>query len=171
MSGDGTWQATVDLAEPGEYRVFADFRPAAAERGYTLGHDLSVAGTHRPRELAAPTPTTTVEGYEVTVSGDVRAGSTSQLSFRVSRDGQPVTDLEPYLGAYGHLVALRGDDLAYLHVHPDGEPGDGRTKSGPAVTFFAELPSDGQYRLFLDFQHGGRVRTAAFTVAVDGHAH
>lgn len=42
-----------------------------------------------------------------------------------------VTDLKPYVGAFGHLVALRAGDLAYLHVHPDGAPGDGRTAPGP----------------------------------------
>jgi hypothetical protein len=104
----------------------------------------------------------------------------------VSKDGQPVTDLQPYLAAYGHLVALREGDLAYLHVHPDGAPGDGVTPAGPQIEFVAEVPSAGGYRLFLDFQHDGVVRTAEFTVptgpavpdaapapahADDGHGH
>jgi hypothetical protein len=80
-------------------------------------------------------------------------------------DGQPVTDLQPYLAAYGHLVALREGDLAYLHVHPEEAPGDGRTPAGPEIVFTAQVPSAGTYRLFLDFRHGGRVHTAAFTVA------
>ena len=82
----------------------------------------------------------------------------------MSQDGKPVTDLQPYLGAYGHLVALRAGDLAYLHVHPDGTPGDGKTKPGPEVVFYAAVPSDGTYHLYLDFKHDGVVRTAAFTV-------
>ena len=82
----------------------------------------------------------------------------------MTRDGEPVTDLEPYLGAYGHLVALRGGDLAYLHVHPEGVPGDGVTEPGPDVVFFAEVPSPDRYHLYLDFKHEGVVRTAAFTV-------
>jgi hypothetical protein len=81
----------------------------------------------------------------------------------VRKDGEPVTDLQPYLGAYGHLVALREQDMAYLHVHPDGAPGDGSTHSGPGVTFYAEVPTTGAYRLFLDFRHDGVVRTADFT--------
>jgi hypothetical protein len=85
------------------------------------------------------------------------------LTLTVSLAGRPVTDLQPYLGAYGHLVALRDGDLAYLHVHPDGEPGDGRTRPGPGITFYATVPSAGSYGLFLDFQHQGVVRTAAFT--------
>ncbi|MCW2879772.1 MAG: hypothetical protein JWQ95_3872 [Sphaerisporangium sp.] len=78
-----------------------------------------------------------------------------------------ITDLQPYLGAYGHLVALRAGDLAYLHVHPDGEPGDGKTPAGPEITFYAEVPSGGDYRLFLDFQHARAVHTADFTVHAD----
>jgi hypothetical protein len=80
----------------------------------------------------------------------------------------PVTDLQPYLAAYGHLVALREGDLAYLHVHPEGTPGDGKTAAGPGIGFVAEVPSAGGYRLFLDFQHDGVVRTAEFTVDTAG---
>lgn len=90
-------------------------------------------------------------------------GRTSELTLTVSKDDGPVTDLQPYLAAYGHLVALRDGDLAYLHVHPDGAPGDDRTKPGPQITFFAGIPSTGDYRLHLDFQHQDTVRTAEFT--------
>ena len=89
------------------------------------------------------------------------------LTLSVSRDGKPVGDLQPYLGAYGNLVALRASDLAYLHVHPMGEPGDGVTPAGPDIGFHTAFPSEGDYRLFLDFQHQGVVRTAEFTVSVD----
>ena len=37
------------------------------------------------------------------------------------------------------------------------------TQPGPGITFYAEVPSAGAYGLFLDFKHGDRVRTAAFT--------
>ena len=69
-------------------------------------------------------------------------------------DTAPVTNLQPYLGASGHLVVLRRSDLAYLHVHPE---------DGAGLRFGVEVPSAGTYRLFLDFQHDGVVRTAAFT--------
>jgi hypothetical protein len=99
-----------------------------------------------------------VDGYTVTLGGTLDPGRTSTLTLDVSRAGAPVTDLEPYLGAYGHLVALRTGDLAYLHVHPESGP------AGPRVTFRAEVPTAGTYRLYLDFQHSGTVRTAEFTV-------
>ena len=99
----------------------------------------------------------------MTLAGELVPGRESELTLSVSRDGQHVTDLQPYLAAYGHLVALRDGDLAYLHVHPAGEPGDGTTAPGPDITFHATAPSGGDYRLFLDFQHGDVVRTAEFT--------
>ena len=52
--------------------------------------------------------------------------------------------LEPYLGAFGHLVAIRAGDLAYLHVHPEGETG---------LRFVVDVPTAGVYRLFLGYQH------------------
>ncbi|MFJ8849091.1 hypothetical protein [Streptomyces sp. NPDC102437] len=170
-AADGTWSTPVDLPEAGGYRVFADFTPAAAgAENLTLGADLAVSGAYRPAALPGHGATTEVDGYRVELGGDLRAGRSGELKLTVSRSGRPVTDLQPYLGAYGHLVALRSGDLAYLHVHPnEGGP-------GPVVSFTATAPSAGAYRLFLDFKHGGKVRTAAFTVRVaepgknrDGH--
>ncbi|WP_407564014.1 hypothetical protein [Streptomyces sp. 184] len=166
----GTWSTPVELPAAGDYRVFADFVPTGGpENGLTLGGDLAVAGDYRPAPLPEAERTATVDGYEVTLDGALTPGSARDVEFTVEKDGEPVTDLQPYLGAYGHLVALRVGDLAYLHVHPNGEPGDGSTEPGPGVAFSATAPSTGSYRLFLDFKHDGEVRTAAFTVtAGDG---
>ncbi|GAA3828203.1 hypothetical protein GCM10022226_56240 [Sphaerisporangium flaviroseum] len=162
-TADGTWTVPLTLPEAGTYRAFADFAPEGAD-GMTLGVDLYAAGRYEPKPLPEPHRTATVDGYTVTLDGELTPGRASKLVLKVSKDGRPVTDLQPYLGAYGHLVALRGGDLAYLHVHPDGEPGDGKTPSGPEITFYAEVPSRGDYRLFLDFKHGEAVRTADFAV-------
>lgn len=158
-AADGTWSTPVDLPKAGDYRVFADFTPRGEEEGLTLGAGLGVAGRYTPAALPAHSATARVAGgYEVRVEGRLRPGRAGELTLSVRKDGRPVTDLEPYLGAYGHLVALRSGDLAYLHVHPhDGRP-------GPGVSFTATAPSAGTYRLFLDFKHDGEVRTAAFTV-------
>ena len=160
MSTDGTWSVPLTLAAPGSYRAFVDFTPAGGE-GTTLGVDVSAPGDFQPRDYR-PSQASTVDGYEVTFDGHLVAGKMSKVTLTVTKDGKPVTDLQPYLGAYGHLVALRTGDLAYLHVHPDGEPG--KTPAGPTVTFYAEVPTAGTYRLFLDFKHGDTVRTAEFTV-------
>jgi hypothetical protein len=181
LGADGTWSVPLTVPAGGSYRAFADFVPTGGA-GVTLGVDLAAPGTFEPA-THAPSRVAQVDGYTVELSGDLVPGQGSPLTLTVSRDGVPVTDLQPYLGAYGHLVGLRGGDLAYLHVHPDGVPGDGSTPAGPEIQFGAEVPSAGSYRLFLDFQHDGVVRTAEFTVptgaapvppaghADDGHGH
>ena len=167
MAADGTWTTTLDLTA-GQWRLFADFKATGAAAAITLGNDLAVPGTYQPATPMTEVRTATVDGYTVTLDGDLVAGDEARLALKVTRDGEPVTDLEPYLGAYGHLVALRSGDLAYLHVHPEGTPGDGVTAPGPEVVFFAKVPSSGRYHLYLDFKHEGVVRTAAFTVPGSG---
>ena len=166
LAPDGTWSTGLDLT-PGQWRLFADFKAAGAD-ALTLGADLDVAGDYEPAERAQESRTAQVDGYTVTLDGDLASGADAKLTLAVERNGKPVTDLEPYLGAYGHLVALRAGDLAYLHVHPDGAPGDGSTRPGPDVVFYAAVPSAGTYHLYLDFKHQGVVRTAAFTVDASG---
>ena len=116
---------------PGTWRLFADFVPSADGEKRTLGADLAVPGEYVPAPLPAASRTAEVDGYTVTLDGELEPGAESELTLTVSRDGRPVTDLQPYLAAYGHLVVLRDGDLAYLHVHPAGEPGDGVTQPGP----------------------------------------
>ena len=166
MAADGTWTVPLTLPDSGSYRVLADFTPTGGESS-VLGTDVSVAGAFEPRTYA-PSRVAEVDGYQVRLDGDLVPGKASPVRLTVSRDGAPVTDLQPYLAAYGHLVALRQGDLGYLHVHPEGTPGDGKTAAGPEIAFVAEVPTAGAYRLFLDFQHNGVVRTAEFTVDTAG---
>jgi hypothetical protein len=83
---------------------------------------------HRPSRSAR------VDGYQVDLAGDPVPGRASHLTLTVGRASRPVTDLEPYLAAYGHLVALREGDLAYLHVHPEGTPGGVHTAAFTVAT-------------------------------------
>jgi hypothetical protein len=156
LDADGTWRATATIPDAGSYRVFADF--SRDGEAHTLASDLAVDGDVDWHQLPPQTNTAkTADGYDVEVAGgSAVAGREAELRFTVARDGDPVA-VEPYLGAGGHLVALREGDLAYLHVHPTG--GAGR---GP-ISFMTEFPTEGHYRLFLQFKHEGKVHTAAFT--------
>jgi hypothetical protein len=147
--GDG-FATGVTLPTPGFWRVYADFEVDGKK--IVLGRDVFVPGEFMPQPVAAPRRTATVDGYEIRL----RRGA--DLTFEISRGGRPVSGLQPYLGAAGHLVAIRADDLAYLHVHP-------RERSQPgAITFEAELSEPGRYALFLQFRHGGNVHTVPFTL-------
>jgi hypothetical protein len=155
LGPDGTWSVPLTLPDAGAYRVFADFKHDGEAR--TLAADLTVDGAARYLPLPEPTISAAAgDGYEVRLSASrVRAGREVALEFSVTRDGHAV-ESEPYLGARGHLVALREGDLAFLHVHPDED----------SLAFMAEFPSAGRYRLYLQFKHDGRVHTAEFTQEV-----
>ncbi|MEV0339701.1 hypothetical protein AB0H49_11785 [Nocardia sp. NPDC050713] len=156
MAADGTWSVDWTWAAPGTYRVFADFAPGDGSDDLVLSGTVTVAGDVTARPLPPAAETASVDGYQVRLQGD-----SDDLRFTVTRDGRPVTDLEPYLGAYAHLVGLHSPSLAYLHAHPQGEVG--RTNPGPEVSFHAEPPMPGAYRLYFEFAHGGSVHTAEFT--------
>ena len=155
LGADGTWSVPLVLPEPGVYRAFADF--SVGGEPLTLGVDLHVPGETWLASLPDPTSVARVDGYEVELdAGTPTAGAESALTFRITQQGQDVEELEPYLGALGHLVALREGDLAFLHVHPTGG-------AGARITFHAVFPSMGLYKLFLQFAHEGRVHTVDFT--------
>src|SRR4051794_29477486 len=141
---DGSWTVPATLRDAGTYRVFADF--SVDDTPHTLADDLTVDGTVHSQELPTPTTSVDVDGLRVQRSG---------LDFTVTRAGRPAA-IEDYLGAKGHLVALREGDLAFLHVHPDEN----------SLRFETDFPTAGRYRLFLQFKTEGRVHTAAFTQEV-----
>jgi hypothetical protein len=153
QSADGSWSAPVRIDEPGSYRMFADF--SHDETAQTLATDLRVDGDADLQALPAPATTAVSDGgYDVRLdAGAAGPGEETELNFTITRNGEPV-QTERYLGAGGHLVALREGDLAFLHVHPLAED---------SVRFEATFPTAGRYRLFLQFQHEGRIQTVAFT--------
>ena len=162
MAPDGTWSIDLSLAAPGSYRAIADFTAIVGgqQTPATLGVDLTVAGDYRPAALPAPVPQATADGFTISYAGAPQTGATQPLLMTVAgSDGKPA-QLEPYLGAFGHLVVLREGDVGYVHVHPEPQLVEG------AVKFWLAAPGPGRYRMFFDFQVAGKVHTAAFTAIV-----
>ncbi len=160
----GTWSIPWEWVEAGSYRVFADFTPAGAgASALTLTSTVHVTGQF---STVTPEPTRSdhLDGFTVSVDGELVAGSSSELTISITRDGEPVTVLQPYLGAFGHLVALREGDLAFLHVHAEGDDPRAGELAGPTIRFAAEAPTPGRYLLYLDFKVDGAVHTAAFVL-------
>jgi hypothetical protein len=149
QDSSGRWSVSLTLPDAGVYHAFADFQTAGTRR--TAGIDLFAAGRFEPLALPAPSNLARTDGYDVALRDD---GGT--LRFTVGRAGKLVTDLQPYLGARGHLVMLRAGDLAYEHVHP---------VNGDELAFATD-DAPGTYRLFLQFRHADRVHTAAFTYEI-----
>lgn len=162
LESDGTWRAEgFTLPEPGVYRAFVDV--VVEGQPTTLGYDLFASGSWEAESRPSSTRRATAKGYDVELlTEEITARQRSRLTFEVQRNGDPVSELDEYLGALGHLVALREGDLAYLHVHPEDTASD-----GGRVEFSARFPTTGRYRLFLQTKPDGSLITTSFDLTAE----
>ena len=165
MAADGTWTANPATPAPGSYRAYTTFTtPDAMGKpiAFVLSAPFTVPGPVTPIPLPPVASATTADGYTLTLSGQPMAKMAHQLTLHVSRNGQPVTDLQPYLDSYAHLSAFHAGDLAFAHLHPAGAVnGD---HGGPDLTFEAEFSASGTWRVYVQFQTENTLHTAALTV-------
>lgn len=169
MSPDGTWTAPLTLERPGDYRVVTEFTPKGPEGHLdhlVLGQSVTVPGPFVAQPLPPPGGVITVDGYVLHMLGAPEARRPSPLEFHVTKGGEEVTDLQPYLGSYAHLTGFREGDLAAVHMHPE-QAARGGEVGGPMLRFTADFAEPGRYRLFLQFQTSGKVHTAPATIDVD----
>ena len=138
---DGSWTVPLKLPVNGSYRVFADFTTGGERR--TLAIDVAADG--------GPTPASVAWWDSIYIVRMREEGD--RLAFDVRGDTGPV-ETQPYLGAGGHLVVLREGDLAYVHAHAEEDE----------LAFEVPFPSDGRYRLYLQFKVGGHVVTERLEV-------
>jgi hypothetical protein len=165
MAADGTWTADLAALAPGSWRMFASFTPGSGSgKDFVLSRTVTVPGQSAKTPLPTAAANVEVDGYTVTVQGELMAGMAHPLKVRITKDGKPVTDLQPYLDTYAHLTAFHEGDQAFAHLHPETKAnGD---HGGPELSFHAELPASGNWRLFLQFQTDGKLHTAALTLRV-----
>lgn len=173
---DGSWTIDVTVPRPGCYKIYADFLPQGGSP-QVMTRDLITAehtGDHpSPAATLTPDPVLreTVGPLSVALSlppGGVVAGREVTLTYQITdaKTGRPVTDLEPYLGAWGHSFLLSEDMKHVVHAHPvEHVPHAGSKAGGPTLTFKALLPEPGIYRIWTQLQRGGSIETAVFTIA------
>ena len=169
--GSGRFHLRETFPAGGTYTLFHDFTPPAVGM-QVVPVDLTVEGRRpAPKQLVIDDDRPkAVDGYECTLTHTALAlDAESALTFRLTRSGKPVTDLEPFLGAMGHLVVISADRATYVHSHP--LPANATT--GPTVQFNTTFPRTGVYKAWGQFQRHGRVVTVPFVfeVTIDGHSH
>ncbi len=192
---DSSFRVTHSFPNGGDYKLYADFTPLNAEQ-VIEHFDLKVAGSQRPSVPLVPdgATTKTVDGMKVTMQPDkpLRAGGDVMLKLVVSdeKTGKPVTDLERYLGAPAHIVIISEDTRDFLHVHPtekgkmdgsamagmkgmegmkhpeDSKASVGKEKISAEISAHTSFPRPGPYKVWAQFQRGGRVITVSFVVRV-----
>ena len=173
---DGTMKLDFTFPAGGPHTLYADFRPTGAS-GQVIQKPVDVKGL-----APAPVPLTkddlgkakTIAGHQVRLkASSLTAGESVKLDFLIVKDGKPVTNLTPYLGAQGHCVIISQDGSQFLHSHPDdgahddaGTAAHAHPKTPGQVTFNTQFPGPGLYKIWGQFQHGSDLVVADFVVDV-----
>ena len=190
---DGSWSVEVTLPEEGYYKLLSDFVPNGGSSQFIArtvvtadyAGDLAADGA----SLVADTVLTqSVDDLTATVSYDPEAfvsGLYGHVRFELTETegGRPVTDLQPYLGSFGHMLVMSDDLVHYVHSHPldmensDDETGPmalmlptggdpSRLSAGPEIVFEGLMPEAGLYRAWAQFQRRNEVYTFSYTFDV-----
>ena len=119
----------------------------------------------------------------------LKAGVPAVFRFRIQdKNGDPASNLEPYMGMAGHAEFVRSDLTTFAHVHPagsvsmaalslaqEGLQGPGSAPSemampmslSPEISFPYGFPRPGDYRIFVQIKRAGRVETGVFDAHVN----
>ena len=191
---DGTWSIDVTLPKAGYYKVLSDFMPSGGSSQFiarplvTAGYagDLANDSAHLVPDTVS---SKIVDEITATLSYDppsFSAGQYGHLNFHLTdtATGRPVTDLQTYLGAFGHTLIMSEDMVDYVHSHPldilakaDDDSGTPqfvippgadleKLRGGPDVTFEGLMPKPGRYRAWAQFRRNDKIYTFAFTFNV-----
>lgn len=161
------WSVSTTVPEQGTYQVYVDVEPVE-ENPVTLRVPVTIGGSTENPQDVEPSADVSAESRGITATletdGSLKTNEHETLTFALTKAGSPVTTIDPYLGAFGHVVLLRHDDADdYIHVHPITEtaPTDGK------VSFEAQFPVKGRYTLYAQFNVDGEVQTFPITIDVN----
>jgi hypothetical protein len=162
----GRFEVQANFPYGGKYMLFSDYKPAGQAEQVSL---MPVKVSGKPA-AAVQMDFTKVKAIGETkvqlITSNVKAGQMAMLAFKLQQaNGQPIADLQPYLGERGHLVIVRQTDALtradYLHAHADAQMG-----GASEVHFMTTFPQPGKYKLWGQFNRGGQIVTADFWVNV-----
>ncbi|WP_088067276.1 hypothetical protein [Gottfriedia luciferensis] len=164
-NGKGLFTVTPNFPYGGEYKLFADFIPMGSTKNVKT-RLVDVSGKpNKPIPLIADKVLTkVVDRKEVTLKFDqLKTDKEVKMTFTIkdATTKNAITNLQPYLGAIGHVVAISSDTNTYLHVHPMNEK-----SSGPDAEFMTSFPKKGLYKIWGQFKQNGKVFIVPFVVDV-----
>jgi Cu+-exporting ATPase len=182
-TAEGRYEIEHNFPAGGSYLLYSEFEiEGTGDEVHRF--KLSVGeGRGKPADLTADLYPQQVDDYKVRIASrgeqdEVVAGEAADFVVNIERSGQPVTDLEPYLGAASHVVVIDegARDFAHVHSVPGQDPGGGSMGAhalpeqfGPDLAFTHTFTEAGRYRVWVQFSHGGQVRTVSWVVEVLGH--
>lgn len=166
---NGRFEVTANFPESGNYTLFSDYKPAGNQENVSL-MNITIPGTvPLPKNLEKFTKTKTISDTKVNLNiseKNIKAGQSVTLSFDLKDNkNQPIKDLQPYLGEKGHLVIIKSSSPLtssdYIHAHAIKNTPDGK------IEFHTKFPKPGTYKMWMQFNRNGQIKTADFWVNVE----
>jgi hypothetical protein len=181
MATDGLFNVNMDLKRATTYKIFVDARSKSQgwinEYAEVIVRKPEVVANHKDPKTAPPAPpldppnlvvndkqTITLEGKKISLSAtDLKVGKEANLTFtfKDAASGADITDLQPYLGAVGHVILVSEDASEYIHTHPIDDK-----QRGPKASFSAIFEKEGKYKLWGEFQHQGKRIVVPYVIDV-----
>lgn len=180
QEADGSFTIESMVPKAGPYMIYCDFFPVGG-LPQVVHRSLVTAGfagdlySSQAQLVPDKILSRTLAGVRFELSlnpAEPIGGRPSTLKYHLTDEitGEPVRDLQPYLGAWGHTLILSADARDYIHSHPAELIPDNvdRTKilGGADVSFDAFFPRPGNYRVWSQFRRHGDLITVAFTIGV-----
>ncbi|MDR7002977.1 hypothetical protein [Neobacillus niacini] len=164
--GNGKFDISTTFPSGGDYQLIAEVTPKGGGDNSVEKHWMHIDGPVPKSTPLIPVQklTKVVDGLKITLSFDhLMAEMNSNMTFTIrdAKTNEPIKNLQPYLGAMGHAVAIKDNLQEYLHIHPMTTKGN-----GPKVTFMTYFPQKGVYKIWGQFQYQGRIIIAPFIVNV-----
>lgn len=162
--GNGVFKINTQFPKGGQYKLIADVVPSGFA-GSTVTKWIDVEGEINEEELVVDNNLfKIVDGNEISLHFDqLEVGKEQLLVFNLkdTSTDKPITELQPYLGAIGHVVIVSEDGEEYLHSHPMNND-----ESGPEAKFMTAFPKTGIYKIWGQFKIDDEIVTAPFVVKV-----
>ena len=167
----GEYNFSFTPKKPGPYQVWADVQPYLTGIQEYAPAKISAPANGEALSDQAEKLTASVGGlrYKLSFAAlPIKAGEPVTGKVRILReDGTPVTELEPVMEAFAHLVAFHADGKTVLHMHPKGMRRlTSNDRGGPELEFQFYGPKPGFYRLFVQTQMKGQQNFAPFGIIV-----
>ncbi len=160
----GEWAFDFMPHAAGAYRVFADFTPAATNRGLYASADLKVGESAGRVRKTVPQDAAAAYRFTLTpATGALFARVPMDLKFTVSRDDGGAVPLEPVMDAYAHLVAFDEGRSGFAHLHPvEADLAQQPDAARPELNFKITIPSVGRYVIWAQVKIEGEERFVPF---------
>jgi hypothetical protein len=168
MLSDGTFVLSgFVFPTAGEYQLFFDTAPKGAG-GQVLMNSVAVEGKRVTSPSSSAPSSSTKQVGEITVAlkdpSSLQPRRTLPFAVTLQDSNGPVRDLQPYLGAMGHMIMINEDAQTFVHSHPDERNTD-NGRNGEIV-FLVRPPKPGRYRIWVEFRRNEKVQVAEFTLEV-----